>query len=278
MSGTPDIYPLSRDEAESRRLNEQHRLLVDFVEGPIDRTVPLENITAVADVATGTGIWLWDARKLLIGRAGESPRYFHGFDISPAQFPPAPDGIEFTVQDIFNPFPVEHHSRYDLVNVRLLLTALPESEFEKAVQNLLTILKPGGYLQWVEIDLSAVATDDPRVAVATDAWLKFCELNRLSQCAPEVLHKAYQNVGLVNVVNRPFLPHNREDLLERMQEWQLVFFTSVMPMTLLKTGQVADDAAASKRAAELRRDLELFLAEGKIVDTRFGVLVGQKPT
>ncbi|KAL4981726.1 hypothetical protein BDW68DRAFT_171972 [Aspergillus falconensis] len=278
MSETPEIYPLARDEAESRRLNEQHKLLVDFVEGPIDRSVPLEKITAVADVATGTGIWLFDARKLLVDRVGESPRYFHGFDISSAQFPPASEGIEFTVQDIFKPFPVEHHNRYDLINVRLLVTAFPESEFGKVVQNLLTILKPGGYLQWVEIDFSAVATDNPRAAAVTDTWLKFCGLNKLSQCAPEAIRTAYQDVGLLNIVTRSFLPRNREDLLERLQKWQLQFYTSVMPLILLKTGQVADDAAANKRASEIFQDLELFYAEKNIVDTRFSVLVGQKPT
>ncbi|KAL6233811.1 hypothetical protein BDW75DRAFT_231683 [Aspergillus navahoensis] len=267
MSETPEIYPLARDEAESRRLNEQHKLLVDFVEGPIDRSVPLENTTAVADVATGTGIWLWDARKMLVDRAGESLRYFHGFDISPAQFPPAPEGIELTVQDIFKPFSVEHHNRYDLVNARLL-----------AVQNLLTILKPGGYLHWVEIDFSAMATNNPKAAQVTDAWLKFCGLNKLSRCAPEAILKAYRSAGLVNIVNRPFLPCNREDILERLQKWQLQFYQSVMPLILLKTGQVADNDAASKRASELLRDLELFYAEGNIVDTRFSVLIGQKPT
>ncbi|KAL4749333.1 hypothetical protein BDW72DRAFT_214136 [Aspergillus terricola var. indicus] len=277
MSEAAEIYPLARDEAESRRLNEQHKLLVDFTEGLIDSSVPLEKFTAVADVATGTGIWLWDVQKLLVDRVGESPRCFHGFDISPAQFPPVAEGIELTVQDIFKPFPVEHHNRYDLVNVRLLVTAFPESEYEKAVQNLLTILKPGGYLQWGDMDLSATATDNPRVAPASDTWLKFCSLNNLSQCAPKAIQKAYEDAGLLNIINRPFFPRKRGDLLERLQKWQTQFFMTVMPSMLLKTEQVADQAAASKRTLELLRDLELFFAEGNIVDTRFGVVIGQKP-
>jgi hypothetical protein len=36
-------------------LNAQHKLLVDIVGGPIDKSIPLENITSVADVGTGTG-------------------------------------------------------------------------------------------------------------------------------------------------------------------------------------------------------------------------------
>ncbi|KAL4735037.1 hypothetical protein BDV11DRAFT_196930 [Aspergillus similis] len=277
MSDAAEIYPLARDEAESRRLNEQHKLLVDFTEGPIDSSVPLEKITAVADVATGTGIWLSDVRKLLVDRAGERPRYFHGFDISAAQFPPAVEGIELTVQDIFKPFPVEHHNRYDLVNVRLLVLAFSESEYEKAVQNLLTILKPGGYLQWGEMDFSATATDDPRVAPAADSWLKFCGLNNFSQCAPKAVQKAYQDAGLLNIINRPFFPRKRGDLLQRMQKWQTQFFTTVVSLILLKTGQAADHAAANKKASELLRDLELFYAEGNIMDVRFGIVVGQKP-
>ncbi|KAL4762233.1 class I SAM-dependent methyltransferase [Aspergillus foveolatus] len=278
MSEAAEIYPLGRDEAESRRLNEQHKLLIDFTEGLIDRSVPLEKITAVADVATGTGIWLWDARKLLVDRAGESPRYFHGFDISPVQFPSAAEGIDFTVHDIFKPFPVEHRNRYDLVNVRLLVSAITESDYEKAVQNLITILKPGGYLQWGDMDFSATATDDPRVATACDLWLKYCRINNLSQCAPIAIQKAYQDAGLLNIVNRAFLPSKRGDLLERLQNWQMKFYKSVLHLALLKTGQAADQVAANQMAPELLRGLELFYAEGNTVDSRFNVVVGQKPT
>ncbi|RDW61112.1 class I SAM-dependent methyltransferase [Aspergillus mulundensis] len=272
MSGMPEMYPLARDRAESHRqvLNEQHKVLVDFVEGPIDQSVPLENISAIADVATGTGIWLWDVKKLLDKHAGESERSFHGFDISAAQFPPALEGIHLSVQDVFQPFPTEHHNRYDLVNVRLLVTAFPESEYQKAVNNLLTILKPGGYLQWVEIDFSELATDHPRASPVTDTWLKFCEITNISQRAPGVIQSAYQNAGLLNIVNRPFSPRNRQDLLERIQKWQTGFYTSVMPLILLKTRNVADSDAANKRAAEILRDLQLYYAEGNVVDTRFG--------
>ncbi|KAL4898973.1 hypothetical protein BDW74DRAFT_184162 [Aspergillus multicolor] len=277
MSEPAEMYPLARDEAESRRLNEQHKVLVEFVEGPIDRSVPLENISAVADVATGTGIWLWDAKKVLEKHAGESERYFHGFDISAAQFPPAPEGIQLSVHDVFQPFPAEHHNRYDLVNVRLLVTAFPESEYQKAVNNLLTILKPGGYLQWVEIDFSELATDHPQASPVTDTWLKFCEISEISQHAPEVIEAAYRKAGLLNIANKPFLPRKRPDLLDKLQQWQTGFYTSVMPLIILKTGQVADSNAASERAAEVLRDVQLYYAEGNVVDTRFGVLVGQKP-
>jgi hypothetical protein len=73
MTKAQEMYPLGRDETESRRLvlnflyssafacinysrlNEQHKLLLDIVGGAIDKDVPLGNISTVADVATGTG-------------------------------------------------------------------------------------------------------------------------------------------------------------------------------------------------------------------------------
>jgi hypothetical protein len=53
--GESEISPVDRVTTNTRSLNEQHKFLLDVVDGAIDRDVPLENISAVADVATGTG-------------------------------------------------------------------------------------------------------------------------------------------------------------------------------------------------------------------------------
>lgn len=66
--------------------------------------------------------------------------YYHGFDISPEQFPKEPGNIVFSVHDITKPFPKEHWNRYDLVHVRLLVVALEESEYRAAVSNIYAIL------------------------------------------------------------------------------------------------------------------------------------------
>ncbi|KAL2813833.1 hypothetical protein BJX63DRAFT_393383 [Aspergillus granulosus] len=281
MSKNREMYPLGRDEVESRRLNEQHKFLLDVVDGAIDQNVPLDNVSAVADVATGTGIWLWDAKHVLDQKSGESERYFHGFDISAAQFPPTPQSIQLSVQDVFQPFPAEFLNCFDLVHVRLMVTAFPESKFQEAVENVLTILKPGGYLQWVEIDFSAVEaqTDsDARVATSAKLWMKFVDLNQMSRCAPDALFKAYINAGLLNVVNKSFLIRGRDELRERAQAWQTQFFSTIMPLVLLKVGEAADNEAASEKAAVIKKDLESYFADGEVVDTRFGTVVGQKPT
>jgi hypothetical protein len=72
MAGAVERYPLGRDTAESKRfvqddqsaplqkltsgrLNEQHKLIIEIVDGAIDSSIPLDRISSVADVATGTG-------------------------------------------------------------------------------------------------------------------------------------------------------------------------------------------------------------------------------
>ncbi|KAL2865086.1 class I SAM-dependent methyltransferase [Aspergillus lucknowensis] len=284
----PEIYPLARDEAETTRLNDQHRCLVDIAGGLIDSTVPLENVSAVADVGTGSGIWLLEARDLLNERTANRARYYHGFDISAAQFP-APSArqqhgmnMNFSVHDILRPFPVEHHNRYDLVHVRMLVAALVESKYREAVANLLTILKPGGYLQWVELDSSALhgspSARDPRSARPVHAWLEFLDGNGLSQCPPRTIQDACKEVGgLVNVSARSVKVRGCEELgTERTQRWQLQAWAAVLPQVFLRTGAVSDRVAADVCAGEAIDGLKSYFADGEVVDLAFGVVVGQR--
>ncbi|PYH28211.1 class I SAM-dependent methyltransferase [Aspergillus neoniger CBS 115656] len=248
MNDTPEIYPLARDKAESSRLvrnmldrygkvlkkpprlNAQHKFLIDVVDCLIDSAIPLDNISTVADVGTGTGIWLVEARDFLNTKRFSPDRYFHGFDISSAQFPLSlPAGIGFSVQDILNPFPVEHHNRYDLVYVRMLVTAIRNTEYRDAVKNLLTILKPGGFLQWVELDCSALPnsknSQNPRSAVIISSWLKFFQLNGLSEYAPSIIEDAYERSGMMDIINTSFsLDRRGEDLKAKAQKWQMQAF------------------------------------------------------
>src|SRR5699024_3593958 len=86
-------------------------------------------------------VWLRDTASLLISRNPNPPRpyYLHGFDISAAQFQSfhteKNTEIHLSVQDCLQPFPAEHHGRYDLVHLRLLIGALRASEYEAAVKN-----------------------------------------------------------------------------------------------------------------------------------------------
>ncbi|KAL2810155.1 hypothetical protein BJX63DRAFT_328958 [Aspergillus granulosus] len=286
MGDMQEVYPLARDEAESIRLNAQHNMLVDIVGGPIDKSIPLENISSVADVATGTGIWLLDAQAQLNAHT-PSPtaigtRTYHGFDISAAQFPPSSEkqGISLSVHDILHPFPTEHHNRYDLVHVRMLVAALKAEEYEVAVRNLVPILKPGGYLQWTDLDSSSLPSSpsftDPRTRPIITSWFKFFELNNLSTCPTTTLRSAYESSKLVDISSTTYLVRGRDELKERAQVWEIQGFSAFMAPVLMATGEVGSQKEAEKRAKEVIGGLQEYFYDDEVLDLRMGVIVGRK--
>ncbi|PLB40463.1 class I SAM-dependent methyltransferase [Aspergillus candidus] len=155
-------YILPCDATEAERLNQQHNLLFRVLgQRLLPSSIPLEKVHSVADVGTGTGIWL----QSLASQAPQlSPnydqRYYHGFDIGDAQFPSDSRSedleLKFTTQDVLKPFPRVFRSRFDLVHVRLFSFALQEVNLKIAMENLLRILKPGGYLYWEDTNWTSV--------------------------------------------------------------------------------------------------------------------------
>jgi len=103
----------------------------------------------IADVGAGTGV---DLAHYLPPTCT-----FRGFDISAAQFPPAatwPKNLTLYTNSILSPFPEPELGTYDLVNVRFMVTVLSGKEWDTAVTNLRSLLKPGGWLQWIDMDAS----------------------------------------------------------------------------------------------------------------------------
>ena len=78
-----------------------------------------------------------------------------GYDISDASFSSAdtlPSNVTLNVGDFKTPFPEHLHGQYDLVNIRLVISIMGEGVWESTLRNALTLLKPGGAIQWVEGD------------------------------------------------------------------------------------------------------------------------------
>ena len=76
-----------------------------------------------------------------------------GYDISDASFSSAdtlPSNVTLNVGDFKTPFPEHLHGQYDLVNIRLVISIMGEGVWESTLRNALTLLKPGGAIQWVE--------------------------------------------------------------------------------------------------------------------------------
>jgi hypothetical protein len=62
--------------------------------------------------------------------------------------------ITFEVQDITKPAPAEFINKFDLVNERLVLTSASHAGLPMVLQNLVSMIKPGGWFQSYQIDVA----------------------------------------------------------------------------------------------------------------------------
>ncbi|KAI1425290.1 hypothetical protein F5Y12DRAFT_747719 [Xylaria sp. FL1777] len=165
-STTSDGYNLARDYAAASRLNLQHFLYKDaqeFLLHPLIQTSLRQKKDSsqtssgdqlhIADLATGTGIWLFDLLK--------SPEIsgldiqFHGFDISKALFPHSswlPKNVVLSTSNLLEDPPQSLHGQFDVVHLRLVLSLIRSGSPKPVIQHIKKLLKPGGYLQWDELD------------------------------------------------------------------------------------------------------------------------------
>ncbi|KAF4629300.1 hypothetical protein G7Y89_g8850 [Cudoniella acicularis] len=106
----------------------------------------------VAEIGLATGIWLVDL-------AGYLPPSAHidGFDIDISQCAPIdwlPSNVSLYTVNCVEPFPEQFVGKYDIVHIQLFHLAVQNNDPEPIVKNLLTLLKPGGYISWGEYDYS----------------------------------------------------------------------------------------------------------------------------
>jgi len=73
--------------------------------------------------------------------------------MSTEQFPPGPhDAVSFSTLNLLEPVPAHLQATFDVLHLRLLIVGLPAGTWELACQNILTLLKPDGWVQWEEGD------------------------------------------------------------------------------------------------------------------------------
>ena len=142
-------YMMNRSHAAACRLNLQFYLWKDTLKFNIHPSVQVQENSTIADVGTGTAIWLIDMARELPNAQ------LHGFDIDLTQAPHPqwlPRNISLRSWNIFEDVPSDLIGKYDLVHVRLLVLVIPDGKPQSVLQNLFKMLKPGGYLQWDDID------------------------------------------------------------------------------------------------------------------------------
>ncbi|KAI5121044.1 hypothetical protein M0805_008620 [Coniferiporia weirii] len=143
--GAGYIFPA--DEEEVERLMLQHAILKATFEGRV-LLIPFNPQSSyfVLDSGVGPGAWLLDAATQFAPTS-----ILHGVDIQNRLFPREhPPNVSFSITSIIA-LPQEWTGRFDIVHQRLLIAALRRKEWPLALQNMLGVLQPGGWIQLTEI-------------------------------------------------------------------------------------------------------------------------------
>ncbi|CAO2655118.1 Nn.00g101820.m01.CDS01 [Neocucurbitaria sp. VM-36] len=141
-------YPLKRNTLASIRLNFNHFWMKNLAGYLLHPKIPTsQEHIRLADLGAGTGLWACEVAATLPNCEIDA------VDNSDAQFPPAtfrPPNTRFWTHDCFEPFAKEHLGQFDVVNIKFLICVTNDDVADRLIQNVLTLLKPGGYLQWFE--------------------------------------------------------------------------------------------------------------------------------
>lgn len=159
-----DAYPLQREIIASCRLTAQHHLITQRVGGLIYPVISNEirsrQDLTIADVSCGNGIWAVEAAEAY------PEAEVVGIDTSEAQFPPpdmCPENCSFHIVDMMQPVHQDYRCGFDMINARLLagLAGPPNwSDFTPIVDNLLQMLKPNGWIQWLDVASPVICAHD----------------------------------------------------------------------------------------------------------------------
>ncbi|KAI0195669.1 S-adenosyl-L-methionine-dependent methyltransferase [Xylaria flabelliformis] len=288
MSTNGSIYLLNDGSAESEqgRLNRQHRLFDDIMQNDLLPPQVASSLDAsstppkIVEIATGSAIWLLDIAKTFSPDAE-----LVGIDFDTSKFPSAsdlPPNITLRQANMFEPFPNDLVGKFDVVNVRLIVFALKEGYGIDLVRNLMTLLKPGGYIVWTETGPCLTSLEPP-----SQAWLKYQDVDfRFAKKVgrdtniPISMQYYLMQAGCVECHDKAY-PSSKQLFTDKKKDWtprmnlQIRTLTAQALTGIVKLGGV-EGMATEEEAAEL-----IALCQEEFVDRKVHMVVtrawGRKP-
>jgi len=288
---TSDILKKNRSATENDRLNVQHRFINTF--GPpeqIHPSIPKDQIIRVADIATGTGVWLENLSTVLskTPTSDSKPRQYVGFDISREFFPSNHDSsFNYVQHNVLRPFPDEHLGKYDLVHARLLIAALKEDEIPIALENVLELLAPGGYIQWDEWDFAGVQLPSASSAVK-QTLTDFVDFSTSLGYSRDIASTLHSELSQDSTIDQHFLSKTRwyslkDEETKKMskdvaREWWIGTVKSLWPIMLARTesGEIRQQSEIQRIVEEKMSIMEGWFAEGGVPGITLLVICGKK--
>ncbi|KAL2819613.1 S-adenosyl-L-methionine-dependent methyltransferase [Aspergillus cavernicola] len=261
-------YMLDRSYTAASRLNYQFYLWKEALQFNLHPSIKLgdpgSTTPRIADLATGTAIWLCDLLRDPSLSEYQSLQ-LDGMDIDLKNAPVAEWlGPTITLREwnLFDEVPNDLIGKFDVVHLRLLVLVVQQSDPLPIIRNVFQMLKPGGYIQWDDLNYP-----DSRVVKSTamtsqltpahDAFLAFAQSNGRNDWVldlPEYLvkhHGGYEDAALFHYQDRPELyKANGDQYILVMEEFS----------ARLKAGGKLDDA----------RQIDLMI-RGLAEESRMGV-------
>ncbi|KAI1122476.1 S-adenosyl-L-methionine-dependent methyltransferase [Nemania abortiva] len=178
MADSQPEYVFTRDYIDNNRINLQHYQWVQLFGYHLHPSIPaVGSQHRIADVGTGTGVWLTDLSAHLPATV-----QLDGLDVSLKAIPPVewlPSNVSFRQWDIREAVPEDLVGQYDIVHIRLFIFVLLDKEVPEILQKLTMLLKPGGYLQWDEVDISSFRIGKARPDNKIEALTRLFHLSRV---------------------------------------------------------------------------------------------------
>ncbi len=160
----------------------------------------------IADLATGTAIW-----PLSLLHQYPNAR-ITASDISLSQIPFRewlPPGLEVREWDIYTSIPNHWVEYFDVVHIRLALLAVKSNDTHTVLRNAWEMLRPGGWMQWDELDPEGAITVFPKgTSVEGEDVRRFHRMQELTDFARlkwvRGLEQAFEDVGFESVQRAEF--------------------------------------------------------------------------
>ncbi|KAJ5938243.1 hypothetical protein N7454_004585 [Penicillium verhagenii] len=275
----PSAYIFSRNYRSSIRLNYQHALLTNrtgnqLLHQAIRDKIDLSASLHVADIGAGTAIWSTELAESL----PEMNCRIDAFDISTAQYPVAawvPPAVTVHQQDAFQPFPEKYRGMYDIVNVRFFITLLSEEKLKTFLQNVMSLLKPGGFFQWLDLDprsahpISAYADSPVTQASAVAGMMK--------TVPPDVASWLTDDCAMIESAGFMPVAYDRLHLKDSQRPlWNHCVLMGIEELCLnLEASNT--DAAKVQAMRIMLENLSSEFQKGASVDVEWFYLVGRRP-
>ncbi|MCA1414363.1 MULTISPECIES: methyltransferase domain-containing protein [Bradyrhizobium] len=195
----PDIYLLGRGSAEVERLKRQIEMLAVDSNAQLDR-VGIKNGESIVDLGCGPG----GALHLLAERVGANGSVL-GIDRS-SQFVQL--ASRFVADRGLSQVDVREGDAYDTglpkasfdgAHMRLLLVNVPEAE--RIVRELVSLVRPGGWVASFEADYVPHCFDPPLPAWTRllDAYAAYAQAQGIDLSVGRHLHRLFRDAGVVDI-------------------------------------------------------------------------------